>query len=584
MARANDQVAFALRELAELSVLDEGSAQAFRVRAYRKAADAVTALPTDVAGMSVSELEKVEGIGRSTAEKIRELVDTGRIEKLEVLRRRYPPQLVELLHVPGLGPKRVLELRDRLGVGSIDDLRRAIEEHRLRELPGFGAKLEERLGRAIELLGLHGEGRRIPIAEALPVAALVVEALADLPEVAEVAYAGSLRRLRETIGDVDVVAGAERPAAVMDAFVDLPEVREVLARGETKATVLVSGELQVDLRVVAPESYGAALLYFTGSKAHNIALRQRALERGWTLNEYALSVVDDGTVVAARTEGEIYRALDLAWIPPPMREDRGEIEAAAEGRLPAVPTVEDVRGDLHVHSDHSGDGRSPLEAMVEAASRRGYEYLAITEHAEGLVVNGLDRDGFLAEAEEIERLRTAHPGLTLLFGAELNIDPDGGLDFDDDFLAGFDWCVASVHSHFDLPEDRQTERVLSAMSHPAVSCIGHLTGRRIGRRPGISLDVDAVFDAAALHGCALEINGSLERLDVPADLLLRARDRDDLVFVVTTDAHHVSELAGMRYAVLAAQRGWVSRERIANTWPRERFLNWLRRRRGPNRV
>jgi DNA polymerase (family 10) len=441
----------------------------------------------------------------------------------------------------------------------------------------MGAKSEEKLAKAIERLGLHGKDRRTPIIKVLPVANEVVEALRAVPGVKRAEYAGSLRRFSDTIGDIDVLVAAAKGEPVMEAFSALPVVAEIVAQGATKTSALTAAGLQIDVRVVAPGEFGAALLYFTGSKAHNIELRQLAIDRGWTLNEYALADAETGEAVAARTENAIYKALGMAFVPPEMREGTGEVVAAAERRLPKLVDVDDIRGDLHVHSTWSGDGRSSLDDMVAAAAGRGLEYITITEHAEDLAINGLSREDVRREAVELARLRDEYPQLTLLHGSELNIGADGSLDYDDDFLLEFDWCVASVHSHFDLPQSEQTDRVLRAIAHPAVHAIGHLTGRRIGMRPGIEIDVDAVFDAAAEYGTALEINSHLDRLDVPSDMLRRARHRDDILFTISTDSHHVNEYANIKWGVHNARRGWVQSRFVANTWPQARFLEWLRR-------
>jgi DNA polymerase (family 10) len=582
MAPRNREIARLLREYAEVLKLAEGSAQSFRVRAYEKAVDALRGLAQEAATMSVAELKAVEGIGASTARKIREYVDTGAIASLEELRRTYPRELVELMRIPGMGPKTVVQVREQLGVEDLDGLKRALDAQQLRELPGLGARSEEKIARAIERLGLHSKERRTPILQALPVAAEMVEVLRAVPGVKHVRYCGSLRRFRETIGDVDILVASRDPQPVMETFVSQPAVAEVIGRGDTKSSILTSGGFQVDLRVVAPAEFGAATLYFTGSKNHNIALRQRAIERGLILNEYALAEAESGTVVASRTERAVYAALDLPLIPPEVREGVGEIEAAAAGTLPPLVERRHLRGDLHVHSDWSGDGRSSLDDMVDAAAARGLEYLAITEHGENLAINGLSRERVLAEREELARVGSRHPDLVILHGAELNIGPDGRLDYDDDFLMGFAWCVASVHSHFDLGEAAQTDRLLRAVRHPAVNAIGHLTGRRIGTRPGIELDVDAVFAAAAESGTAIEINAHLDRLDPSSDLLQRARRVDGLRFVIASDAHHTSEFANLEWGVKHARRGWIPRRAVANTWPRDRFLRWAaaKRRRG----
>jgi DNA polymerase (family 10) len=580
VSRTNDEVERLLGELAALTKLDDGSPQSFRVRAYERARDAIRSQANDVAGMSVADLKAVDGIGESTARKIREYVDSGSIAKLEELRSRYPPELVELTRVPGLGPKTVLLLRDELGVTSVAGLKEALEGQRLRELPGMGERSEEKIGRALDRLGTYGKERRTPIADALPVGRQIVDALSAHPAVEQAVYCGSLRRFRDTVADIDVLAAATDPGAVMEAFVSLPLVRDVLAHGATKSSIITASDLQIDLRVVPAESLGAAILYFTGSKAHNIELRQRAIDRGWILNEYELADSATGEVIASRTEDEIYTALGLDFVPPELREGIGEVQAAAEGSLPDLVEVGDIRGDLHVHSIWSGDGRSSLEDMVATAAARGLDYVAITEHGEDLAINGLSRAKVLAELEALDVLGSRYVGLTILHGAELNIGPDGTLDYDDAFLDGFQWCVASVHSHFDLDAARQTERVVRAMEHPAVNAIGHLTGRRIGMRPGIELDVEAVLAAAAATGTALEINSHLDRLDVPSDLLVRARDVPDLVFVISTDAHHTTEYDNVRWGVANARRGWVDAARVANTWPTERFLEWAAAKRG----
>jgi len=362
MTGTNQEVARLLQELADLTKLEDGSPQSFRVRAYEKAVDAVKELSSDVGDMSVAGLVGCDGIGKSTATKIREYVDTGGIAKLEALRAAYPPELVELTRIPGLGPKTVILLRDQLGVGSVDQLRTAIDAHQLRDLPGLGARSEEKIARSIERLGLAGKQRRTPIIEAMPVANELVATLGALPEVRKIEYCGSLRRFRETIGDIDILVASNDPEPIMDAFVSLPMAREVLGHGSTKSAIVTSGGLQVDLRVVTPAQFGAAVLYFTGSVSHNVELRQRAIERGWTLNEYALSDAETSEVIASRTEKSIYSALGLREIPPQLREGHGEVAAAATGTLPRLVTESDIRGDLHVHSTWSGDGRSDLFA------------------------------------------------------------------------------------------------------------------------------------------------------------------------------------------------------------------------------
>jgi DNA polymerase (family 10) len=563
------------RELVQLTVLDEGSPGSFRARTYENALEAISSYPGDLERLPERELAKLPGLGASTARKVREFYETGTIAKLEALRQMYPPEFVELTRVPGLGPRTARRLESELGVRSLEDLRAALEDRRVRTVKGLGANVEENLRRALEGREPTGKEKRRPIAEVLPIAKELVAALEALPGVERAQCCGSLRRFRETIADLDVLVASAAPAAVIEGASRLGTVREVLEHGDTKAAVRVVTGLQVDLRVVAPGQFGAACQYFTGSKAHNIKLRQRALARGWLLNEYGLRDTKTGEVIAAASEEAIYEALGLQFVPPPMREDRGEVERAAEGTLPPVPRLEDLRGDLHVHTSLSGDGRSTLAEVVAAAEARGYAYLAITDHAEGLAFNGVSREQLVAQRREIEALRPRHPAIALLHGAELNIGPDGSVDYDAEFRRGLDWCVAGVHSHFELDGAQQTRRVLAAMEDPTVHAIAHLTGRRLGHRPGIEVDVDAVLRKAVETGTALEINVSLGRLDLSSDVLLRARGLP-VTFAVGTDAHHARELARMEWAPRHAARGWVEPARIANTWPRERFLEWLR--------
>ena len=574
----NREVARVLSELALLTELDEGSPQAFRVRAYDNAARTVDGLATDVESMSQAQLVAAKGIGKSTAQKIIEYLETGQIAKLETLRSRFPPEYVELTRIPGLGPKRVAMLHEELGIGSVADLRAAIEQEALRDLAGFGPKSEAKLIQAIERLGLSGKERRTPIELALPVAREVVAALATVEGVEAIEYAGSLRRFRETIGDVDILVAATDHRAVMTGFLELPIVSEVLGTGDTKSSILTHSGMQVDLRVVEPDQYGAALLYFTGSKAHNIRLRQLALDREWTLNEYALSELETEEVVSSKTEREIYEALGLGFIAPPLREDTGEIEGARDGTLPDLVHLEDIKGDLHVHTNLSGDGHETLEDMLDAVASRGMSYVAITDHGEDLRINGASREQMLAQRKRLAALAERYQPMTILHGCELNIGRTGEVDYDQDFLEGFDWCVASVHSLFDLDRAEQTERVITAMQNPAVNAIGHLTGRQIGSRPGIELDIDAVIEAAVETGTALEINCHLRRLDVAPEVARRA-SAAGVHLVISTDAHRIVELEQMQWGVLNAQRGWVDKRLVVNTWPAGRFLEWAASRR-----
>jgi DNA polymerase (family X) len=561
-----------LRELAELTVLDEGDPQSFRARAYESAAQALEAQGTDLGELTDKELQSIQGIGKSTASKIRELLEHRKVERLEELRAKHPASVVALMRIQGIGPKAVKRLRAELGVASVGDLSTALAAHRVRDLKGFGPRSEEKMAHALARLLEQGPVERTPIAVALPLAERIVARMREVPGVTHASYCGSLRRFAETVGDIDVVVAASDATAVMEAFVSMVVVERVLVRGDAKTSVVTRRGTQIDLRSVAAPELGAAQLYFTGSKGHNIKLRQRALLRGWTLNEYALSEVDGGKVVASETEEQIYAALGLPWIPPVLREDAGEIEAAEKGALPSP--VGAILGDFHVHTDLSGDGRSSLEEIVAAAKKRGYRALAITDHAEG-TLSGVGRGPLLEQRAKIAALRRElGDSLRLLHGAELNIGPAGELDYDLEFRRGFDFCLASVHDHFDLDRAAQTRRIVTAMHDPAVRMVGHLSARMIGGRPGIDLDLGAVLAAAEETGTALEVNGGLPRLDLSVEALRQAR-ASKVTFVLTSDAHHADELGRVRYAGLNAERAWIDPSRIANAAGVERLLGWL---------
>jgi len=576
---SNAAIVAALRQLVAYTQLEEGQSQSFRTRAYEKAIDAINARSDEIAGLTVSQMKEIEGVGDSTARKIVEFVDTGSIAKVERLKERFPASMLQLMRIPGLGPKTVLALQDHLGVTDVEGLQQAIAEEKLRTLPGLGVKSEAKIAEAIELLGIHSSESRTPIFDAMGIARRIVADLRNVPGVTHVEYAGSLRRLSETIGDIDIIAVSSDAPSVMEVFVGLPGVTAVLGSGATKSSVVVDDAIQVDLRVVEEEAFGAALLYFTGSKSHNIELRQRCLDRGWTLNEYSLSSVEDGTVVASASESDIYKALGLPFIPPEMREGTGEIKAAASGDLPRSISVDDLRGDLHVHTSWSGDGRSTMAEMLDAVIERGLEYVALTDHAEDLAMNGLSREQVLEAREAIVAERGRLPKLEILHGAELNIGRDGTVDYDPDFLATFDFGVASIHSHFDLPEAEQTERLLRAIANPAVNVIGHPSGRKIGRRAGARFNADAVFEAATATGTAIEINCHLQRLDLAAPLIRQAMDVEGVMFAISTDAHHTTELRNVRWGAAQARKGWVTPDRVLNALPLEAFAAFVRTKR-----
>ena len=581
MATTPDVLAM-LSELVTLTALDEGSPQSFKVRAYEKAGLALQSDGRDITTLKMSELVKIDGVGKATASKILEFVETGSVEKLTKLRAAYPPEFVELSRIPGLGPKTLALVRSELGIENVEQLRAAIADEKLRELPGLGATSEAKIEKAIERLGLTGKDRRTPIADALPLAERLVDDLRALPETVDARFCGSLRRMSETIGDIDITVASTSPSQVMDFVVSHHEVADLVVNGATKTSFLTASGLQVDVRVVAPEQYGAATLYFTGSKAHNIALRQRAIDKQMLLNEYGLIDTsneelegDERPVIASQTEADIYAALDLEYIPAPMREATGEVKAAASNDgFPELIERSHIRGDLHYHTDRSGDGRSSVEDMVKAAHDQGYDYLAITDHGVDLAINGSTAEEMLEHRSHIAEVAEEYPDMTLLWGCELNIGASGGLDYDADFRALFDYTVASVHSHYDQSVADQTDRLIAAISDPTVNSIGHLTGRYIGRRPGIEIDYDAVIEALLEFDVALEVNGALQRLDAASDVVRKAVDRS-VKLVINTDSHHTSELGRMEYGIRTAQRGWAPRDLVVNSWDRETFLNWI---------
>jgi DNA polymerase (family X) len=568
MVRSNDSVAEALGELAELLAIT-GEDQ-FRVRAYEKAARSVAEHPIDVDTLDEKALDDIPSVGSHIAAKIVELLATGRLSELDDLRSRVPAGLRSLLDVPGLGPKRARQVYEELGVASLPELLDALHAEKLRTLKGWGPTSEENLRRAIAQA--QQAGGRMQLGVALEVAEELVANLRQLPETQSVTYAGSLRRMCETIGDIDLLVASEHPEAVMEHFAHLPLVAEIPAMGRTKSTALTTKGVHVDLRVVEPGVWGAALLYFTGSKAHNIHLRRIAQRHEMKLSEYALERTDNATVVAAATEEDIYEALEMPWIAPTLREDRGEIEAALEGDLPHLVELSEVRGDLHMHTDLT-DGVSSLEEMVKAASSRGYEYVAITDHAPLLYMQRMTAEKALEQRRALQALQK-RTQMTLLHGSELNIQPDGSVDWDEDFLCGFEVLVASIHSHFTMSRDEMTKRIIKAIEHPQVNIIGHPTSRSLGHRPPIEFDATAVFDVAARVGTAFEINSFPDRLDLDDEMARLAQERG-VYLAISTDSHSTRHLDNIRYGVATAQRGWVQPENVINTWTVERLRSFL---------
>ncbi|MCX9189917.1 DNA polymerase/3'-5' exonuclease PolX [Carbonactinospora thermoautotrophica] len=571
MARPNEEVAALLQEYADLISITGGDA--YKARAYEKAARAIGGYHEDVSTLDLKGLQRIPGVGKSIAEKVLEYFETGSVHAVEELRAKIPAGVRRLTEIPTLGPKRAMTLYEELGVASVEELVDAIHAGRLRGLKGFGEKTEENILRGVRLLRQAGE--RVPVNVAMELAEEIVAELSRVAGCRRCVYAGSLRRWRETIGDIDILAAAQQPGPLMDAFTSLPYVDYVVAHGDTKSSIRTTKGLQVDLRVVAPDAWGAALQYFTGSKQHNIRIREIAVHKKLKLSEYGLFDARSGERIVSESEEEVYERLGLPWIDPVLREDRGEIEAALRGELPRLVAERDIRGDLHTHTDLT-DGLCSLEEMVEAAARRGYAYYAITDHAPNLRMQRMSDEKMLAQRERVRELDGRYRGMRLLHGAELNIDPEGNVDWPDAFLAGFDLCVASVHSHFNLPREEMTRRLVRACENPYVNIIGHPTARLIGRRPGIDADFDEVFRACARTGTALEVNAFPDRLDLNDELILRAK-RYGVKFAIDSDAHSTVHLGLLRYGVGTAQRGWLTPDDVINTWPLARLREFLRK-------
>jgi DNA polymerase (family 10) len=512
-------------------------------------------------------------VGRAIAEHVLEYLGTGSLPAVEEVRARVPDGVRRLMAIPTLGPRKAMTLYEDLHISSVPELLRAIDDEQLRGLKGFGPKTEENILHGAGLLQAAGD--RVPLDAAMEVAEEIVDRMSAVAGCESCTYAGSLRRMRETVGDVDILVAAGRSDPFMEAFAHLPDVAEVIARGTKKTSVRTAKGLQVDLRVVPPDSWGAGLQYFTGSKAHNIRIREMAVRRNLKLSEYGLFHAKSGKKIVSASEEDVYARLGLPWIPPTLREDRGEVAAGLRGELPDLVTEADIRGDLHTHTDLT-DGLAPLEEMVRAAARRGHRYYAVTDHAPNLYMQQMTDEKILAQREQVRALDRRYRGMRLLHGTELNIGPDGEVDWPPDFLEGFDLCVASVHSHFHQEPEVLTRRLVTACEHPRINIIGHPTTRLIGKRAGIDADLDAVFAAAARTGTALEINAHPDRLDLCDEHILRAK-RYGVKFAVDTDAHSVMHLDHLRYGVGTAQRGWLTAEDVINTWPLPRLRQFLRK-------
>jgi len=558
----NSDVETIFNRVADL--LEIEGANQFRVRAYRNAARTVGGFSRNVADMveQAEDLTELSGIGEDLAGKIEEIVRTGALEQLEKIERRTPPGLAELLKVSGLGPKRVQTLREELEITSLDELERAAEEGQIRQIRGFGEKIEAGILEDLERVR-EDEGRTL-LMVAEQVAEPLVDYLRETEGASQVVVAGSYRRRKETVGDLDILVTRDDGAGAIERFVQYEDVAEVVSKGETRSTVMLRSGLQVDLRVVTSESHGAALLYFTGSKPHNIHLRRMAMDRGLKINEYGVFEGQDR--IAGGREEEIYALFDLPLIPPELREDRGEIEVARNDALPELVTLDDIRGDLQMHTK-SSDGHATLEEMARMAQSLGYEYIAITDHSAYVAVTqGLDVEALAQQIDDIDRLNEELEGIVLLKSIEVDILEDGSLDLPDDSLKRLDLTICSVHSKFDLSRADQTERIIRAMDNPYFTILAHPTGRRIDERAPYDVDIERVMEAALERGCFLEVNAYPDRLDLNDVHAKMAKDMG-LKLAISTDAHRVDELNYMRYGVGQARRGWLEARDVLNTHP-----------------
>jgi len=558
----NQKVSGILYEIAELLEMKE---EKFKPQAYRKAAHNIEAMQEDVQEVAKRDaLRDIPGVGEAIEAKVKEIVETGHLKYLDELRAEFPAGLDQVLEVPEIGPKTVMRLYTELKITNVNDLRQAAEEHRIRALKGFGEKTEENILKGIRFLE-KSKGRML-LGYAHPIAVGMVAYMREKGGQRLVNYAGSLRRMKETIGDIDILVGTEDPAKATEAFISYPEVEEVIARGITRSSVRLRIGAQVDLRVVDPKCYGAALLYFTGSREHNIALRSMAIENGWKLNEYGLTKKENEEVIAAATEADIYRAMGLDWIPPELREGVGEIKMAKEHRLPALVELKDIKGDLHVHTDAS-DGADSMEKMAIAAKGRGYEYIGISDHSRSLrIANGLEIERLRTSIAEARRLSDVLAPFKVLIGAEVEIDEKGGLDYPNEVLSELDYVIGAVHSRFKMSELEMTNRVLTAMSNDRMTILAHPTGRLIGQREAYAIDMEKVLDEAKSKGVWLEVNSYPDRLDLGSRDCCLAGENGNTV-IINTDSHSAAHLDNMLYGVATARRGLLTKESVANTRP-----------------
>ncbi len=576
----NKAIATILYETADLLEIDAGDP--FRIRSYRNAAEAIEGFPSPVWELipEPKKLLAIPGIGKGMAANLRDLREKGTIEIREEMLKKYRPSMLELLKISGLGPKTIQLIWSAYQVADVDGVAQLAREGKIRTLPRMGEKAEQKILKGIETY--RSISGRFHLDEADEIAAKLSRHLAGLPGVEKITPAGSLRRGRETVGDLDVLVTGEccntpeHRDAVLDMIVKFPGILDVLAKGENKVSFKLRSGMQVDVRLLPPDSFGAAMQYFTGSKSHNVSLRQRALKMGYTLNEYGLAKVEGGKRVAGKTEEDIYKKLGMDWIPPEMRENCGEIEAAAEHKLPRILEQADIQGDVHMHTVET-DGKCTIEEMIDAARARGYKYMAITEHSKNLAfANGLDDQRALAHMKKIRTAAEKFEGIRVFAGIEVDILADGSLDLSDDVLAQLDVVIGSVHSAFNQDAQQMTDRLLKAISNPHLAAIGHPTGRILLRRDAYPFDMEKVLDAAAKNKVAMELNAYPDRLDL-CDRHLRMAKERGVKIVINTDAHHTSHMEKIKYGVLQARRAWLTKDDVLNCLPPEEFATAIKK-------
>ncbi|MCX8030700.1 MAG: DNA polymerase/3'-5' exonuclease PolX [Thermodesulfovibrionales bacterium] len=563
----NQEIAKIFNEIADL--LEIKGDNPFRIRAYRRAALNIENLSKNIESLTKEEILEIPGIGQDLAEKINNYLKTGIVQTLEELKNQIPEELLTIMSVPGVGPKTAKTLYEKLNIKSIEELEKFASAHKLSSLPGIKRKTEENIIKGIEILK---KGRkRHPIGKIMPLAVEIVNYLQKNSPLLKIDIAGSLRRWKDTIKDIDIVATSKEPQKVMQIFTEMPHVKEVLLSGPTKSSVILKEGIQIDLRLVDEDSYGAALAYFTGSKEHNIKLREMALKKGLRLNEYGIFKESNNEKLGGKDEKDIYDILGLPYIEPELREDRGEIELALKGSLPSLISLEDIKGDLHVHSKWS-DGSHTFEELVEAARAKGYSYIAVTDHSKGLgVANGLTEDRLLEQSREIKALNKKLSGFKLLHGVEVDIKSDGSLDLDEGVLKTLDIVIASIHSGFKQSSTQITSRLLSAIKNPYVQIIAHPTGRLLGEREPYDMDIDEIMKAAQLNGTAFEINAYPARLDLN-DIFAKKAKEMSIPLVISTDTHIIPNMDYMRYGISIARRAWLEKDDVLNTLSSDKLI------------